>query len=153
MNTCFFIGHRDAPQSLFPKLLETLEYLVTECHVTDFIVGHYGDFDRMAISAVQHMICSYPEKELLADLLDPYLLEKTPGPLPLYFDHFYYPEGLEMVPRRYCIEKANQLALDQADYLVAYVTHEGGNAAKLLRRAKQIAKYGRLKVINLGEVH
>ena len=40
MNTCFFIGHQDAPQSVMPQLLDTLEYLVTQCRVTDFIVGH-----------------------------------------------------------------------------------------------------------------
>ena len=105
----------------------------------------------MAVSAVQQMIQKYPEKELLAEMLDPYALSRNYGPLPHYFDNFYYPEGLETVPRRYCIEKANQLALDQADYLVAFITRDSGNAAKLLRRARRITKYGRLTVLNLGE--
>lgn len=152
MKTCFFIGHRDAPESIRAKLFEVVEHLTMENYVTDFIVGHYGDFDRMAISAVQQTICKYPEKESLAVMLEPYLLDNRPiPPLPHYFDNYYYPEGLESVPKRYCVEKANQLALDQADYLVAYVKHEGGNAAKLLRRARRMEKKGYIKVINLAE--
>lgn len=151
MSTCFFIGHQDAPDTIRPKLQEVLDILVTKKHVTDFIVGHYGNFDRMAISTIQQTIIRYPEKELLAELLEPYFLDGIQRPLPHYFDGFYYPEGLESVPKRYCIEKANQLALDQADFLVTYVCRESGNAAKLLRRAKRMAKIGHLSIINLAE--
>lgn len=152
MYTCFFIGHQDAPESILPKLLETLDTLVTKHYVTDFIVGHYGTFDRLAVSAVQQMICKYPEKELIGEMLEPYLLDREPYFLPHYFDHFYYPERLESVPKRYCIEKANQLALDQADFLVAYVARDGGNAAKLLRRARRMEAKGYLRVINLADM-
>ena len=153
MFTCFFIGHRDAPLSIQEKLNETVEYLVKDCWVNDFIVGRYGDFDRMAVSAVQRVICAYPRKELTAELLDPYALDTHASPLlPHYFNNYYYPEGLEMVPKRYCIEKANQLVLDGADYLVAYVARDGGNAAKLLRRARRMEKKGYIKVINLAEM-
>lgn len=151
MYTCFFIGHQDAPESVLPKLVDVLDTLVTKDHVTDFIVGHYGNFDRIAVSAIQQMLCKYPEKELTAELLEPYLLDGRHGLLPHYFDSFYYPEGLESVPKRYCIEKANQLALEQADYLVVYVCREGGNAAKLLRKANRQAKNGRIQIINLAE--
>lgn len=151
MRTCFFIGHRDAPSSVQNQLNETVEYLVKNCHVTGFVVGHYGDFDRMAISAVQRVICNYPEKELFAEILEPYLLDDRHGLLPHYFGGFYYPEGLETAPKRYCIEKANQLTLDQMDYLICYVTHDGGNAAKLLRRAKRMEKKGYIKVYNLAQ--
>lgn len=152
MYTCFFIGHRDAPKSIQEKLNETVGHLVREHYVTDFVVGHYGDFDRMAISAVQNAICAYPEKELVAVILEPYFLDENFGLLPHHFDRHYYPNGLETVPKRYCIEKANQLALDQADYLVAYVSRDGGNAAKLLRRARRMEKKGYIKVFNLADM-
>ena len=150
MYTCFFIGHRDAPQSIYPELLDILECLVTQHQVTHFIVGHYGDFDRMTISAIQKIICSHPETELIAEILEPYFLDRRDTLLPYHFTGFCYPEGLETVPKRFCIEKANQLALDQADYLVAYVSREGGNSAKLLRRAKKRALEGRLHIIRLA---
>ena len=152
MSTCFFIGHRDAPESVQEKLNETVNRLVKEFRVTDFIVGHYGEFDRMAVRAVQQAVCLFPEKELNAEMLEPYFLDGQYGLLPHYFDGYYYPGGLETVPRRYCIEKANQLTLDQADFLVAYVVRDGGNAAKLLRRARKMEKKGYMKVINLAQM-
>lgn len=149
MGTCFFIGHRDAPQSVYPVLLDTLECLATRHQVTHFIVGHYGDFDRMAISAIQNVICNHPETEIVAEILEPYFLDRSDTLLPYHFAGFCFPEGTETVPKRFCIEKANQLVLDYADYLVAYVAREGGNAAKLLRRAKKRASMGSLHIIRL----
>ena len=46
--SCFFIGHRDANVNIYPSLLSEVERHVTEYGVTDFFVGHYGSFDRMA---------------------------------------------------------------------------------------------------------
>lgn len=153
MYTCFFIGHRDAPSSIQEKLNETVERLVKECWVTDFVVGRYGNFDRMAVSAVQRVICMYPRKEVTAELLDPYIYDTQSRPfLPNHFDSYYYPEGLEAVPKRYCIEKANQLVLDESDYLICYVTRDGGNAAKLFRRAKRLEKKKYIKVLNLADM-
>ena len=152
MRTCFFIGHRDAPGALQERLYETIVHLVMNCHVDHFIVGHYGDFDRLAIAAVQRVIREYPEKEIIADLLEPYFPGDRELLVPHYFDDIFYPEGMETVPPRYCIEKANQKALDEADVLVAYVIRSGGNSAKLLRRARRREKEGSMLVINLGEV-
>ena len=45
MNTCFFIGHREASEELFPVLTEVVERHITEYKVTDFVVGQYGNFD------------------------------------------------------------------------------------------------------------
>ena len=53
MNTCFFIGHRDAPESLRPSLLTEVERHITEHGVTEFVVGSYGRFDSMAAWAVK----------------------------------------------------------------------------------------------------
>ena len=49
--SCFFIGHREAPESIYPELAQTVEQLI-EQGVTDFYVGHYGNFDRLAARAV-----------------------------------------------------------------------------------------------------
>ena len=46
--SCFFIGHRDSDTEIYPSLLAEVERHVTEYGVTDFFVGHYGRFDRMA---------------------------------------------------------------------------------------------------------
>lgn len=121
------------------------------CHVTQFVVGRYGEFDRMATAAVQRVIREYPEKELLAYILEPYFPGDRVLTVPHYFDEIWYPEGMEEVPKRFCIEKANQKALDASDYLVSYINRSGGSSAKLLRRAMRQSKTGRLTVINLAE--
>jgi len=53
--SCFFIGHRDANAEIYPNLLAEVERHVTEYCVTDFFVGHYGSFDRMAAQAVKEV--------------------------------------------------------------------------------------------------
>ena len=52
MNSCFFIGHREASEEIFPELAETVERHIVDYGVTEFIVGNYGGFDRMAARAV-----------------------------------------------------------------------------------------------------
>ena len=44
MSTCFFIGHREAPDTLLDKLSAEVERHITEYGVTDFVVGRYGLF-------------------------------------------------------------------------------------------------------------
>lgn len=54
---CFFIGHRDTPDRVYPALEQAVEQLITQ-GVTEFYVGNHGSFDRMAargvIAAKQH---------------------------------------------------------------------------------------------------
>ena len=52
MAICFFIGHRDAPDSLLPQLSIEVDRHITELCATDFVVGYYGQFDSMAAKAV-----------------------------------------------------------------------------------------------------
>lgn len=46
--SCFFIGHREASEKMYPELKAAVEQHITEYGVTEFIVGHYGGFDRLA---------------------------------------------------------------------------------------------------------
>ena len=48
---CFFIGHRDTPEHVYPALEQAVEQLITQ-GVTEFYVGNHGSFDRMAARAV-----------------------------------------------------------------------------------------------------
>ena len=49
---CFLIGHHDAPESIYPALQREIKRHITELGVTEFIMGHYGNFDRMAARAL-----------------------------------------------------------------------------------------------------
>ena len=52
MKSCFFIGHWEASEEIFPELAEAVEQHIVHYGVTEFIVGNYGGFDRMAARAV-----------------------------------------------------------------------------------------------------
>ena len=53
MKTCFFIGHRDTSEDIYAVLENTVERHIAEYGVEEFIVGHYGRFNRMAARAVR----------------------------------------------------------------------------------------------------
>ena len=65
MNSCFFIGHREASEEIFPELAETVERHIVDYGVTEFIVGNYGGFDRMAARAVISAKALHPGITLL----------------------------------------------------------------------------------------
>ena len=145
--SCFFIGHREAPASLLPSLIEAIEQHIVDFGVTEFLVGHYGNFDKLAAQAVIAAKARHPEITLL--LVLPYHPAERPVQAPTGFDSTYYPPGMENVPRRFAITRANQYLVDHTDYLIAFVTHPASNAAKLLSRAEIRARKGQLRITNL----
>ena len=52
MKRCFFIGHREASERIFQVLCDTIEVHITEYSVAEFIVGQYGNFDRLVARAL-----------------------------------------------------------------------------------------------------
>lgn len=64
-----------------------------------------------------------------------------------------FPEGIEMVPRRYAISWRNRWMLRRADYVVTYVTHGWGGAAQFAELAKKQGKMvcNLLSVYSIGE--
>ena len=66
--TCFFIGHRYAPSELRPRLDAEIERHIVDYGVSEFVVGHYGDFDRMAAAAVRSAKQRHPALRLTLPL-------------------------------------------------------------------------------------
>ena len=141
MNTCFIIGHSDTSESVYPSLEYHLNKLITDSNITEFIVGHYGNFDRMAARAVRSIKACHPE--VILTLLLPYL---TGYPLPKGFDGSVYPDGLENVPRRFAILRANCLTIDRCDCVIACVHRTYGGAYQCLEYARRRRK----RIINLA---
>ena len=136
MLTCFFIGHRDSGEEIYPILCSEVERHIVEYGVGEFIVGHYGRFDGMAARAVRKAKENHPE--ILLTLLLPYLDRTSPSE---GFDGSVYPDGLELVPRKYAIARANQMMIDRCDCLIAHVNRTYGGAFRCLKyaRGKRIA--------------
>lgn len=146
MKTCFFISHRDVPKSLYERLLSVVERHISEYGVTDFVVGRYGNFDRLAARAVIEVKRHHTDVTLT--LLMPYYRADA-GPLPDGFDGSFFPDGLETVPKRAAILRANQYMIHHCDYLIAYDAGRIGNTRKLVSDARKIE---RLHIENVASI-
>ena len=146
---CFFTGHKDTSEEIFPFLLEAVERHILEYGVTDFYVGHYGHFDHMAGQAVIQAKEKYPHIKLT--LLLPYHPFDQPIPTPKGFDGTYYPDGMETVPKRFAIVRANRFMVKECTHLIAYVWNAFGGAGKLLEYAERRKVAAGLRIENLAD--
>ena len=145
---CFFIGHRDTDAEIYPMLLSEVERHVTEYGVTDFFVGHYGCFDRMAAQAVKEIKKRHPAVRLM--LVLPYHPAIRPTETPEGFDGTYYPWESERIPKRLAIIKTNQRMVDTCDYLIAYAFHFLGGSGQIVEHARKREEQGLICVANLA---
>ena len=143
---CFFIGHREADEGLLPELTAVIKRLITEEQVSCFYVGGRGGFDRIAATAVKQVRQYYSEITLM--LVLSYHPAERPVEIPYGFDGTYYPEGMETVPRRYAIVKANEIMVDTSDWLIAYVKHGASNSHKILEYARRKKS---VRIVQLGK--
>lgn len=148
MSTCFFIGHREAPDTLLPLLADEVERHITEYGVNAFYVGHYGRFDALAASAVIAAKKRHPEVTLT--LLLPYHPFDRPTPTPKGFDGTFYPPGMETVPKRVTIPHANRYMVRNSSHLIAYAWHPASNAREILETALKRQERGEMRVTNLA---
>ena len=149
MSSCFFIGHREAEENLLQYILAASERLSVENDVTEFYVGGYGNFDRLAGRAVVMLKARYPSTQLFRVI--PYHPAEYPTEIPEGYDGTFYPFGMENVPRRFAIPRANRSMIETCDYLIAYVTHTASNAHRFLEYARRREKKGLLHIVNLAD--
>lgn len=144
----FFIGHRECEERMLPVLAQEVERHITEHGVTEFVVGHYGGFDRLAASAVREAKKRHPEITLT--LLLPYHPHDQFIPVPEGFDGTFYPPGMETVPKRAAIVRANRYMLEHSSCLIAYVSHPSSGSREVLEAALRRQKHGLIHVTNLA---
>ena len=145
MLTCFFIGHRNAPETLRPLLDEAIERHIADYGVTEFVTGHYGRFDYMAAAAVKRAKKRHPEVALV--LLLPYYPFKYST---ADYDRTYYPEGLENVPKPFAIVKANEHMIRTSEYLICYNMRLVGKTRDFVDMALRREAKGWMHVENLA---
>ena len=116
-SSCFFIGHRETPDRVYPTLLETIERHIAEYGVSEFVVGQYGNFDRLVIRALSQAKRAHPDITLM--LMTPYYPVNRKADLPESFDALFYPPDLETVPKRLAIIRANRYMVERSDFLIA----------------------------------
>ncbi|MBQ5562475.1 MAG: hypothetical protein IIT39_03715 [Clostridia bacterium] len=95
--TCCFFGHREVTRNIKPKLTEIIEKLITEDGVTDFYVGHQGQFDSMVYSVLKELKVKYPQIRytvVLAYMPDEHIKE-------VYGEDTLFPDGLDISVREF----------------------------------------------------
>lgn len=147
--SCFFIGHREAPDDLLPILQETVNQHIEDYGVAEFVIGHYGSFDHLAAKAVIAAKQLHPE--ITPSLLIPYHPAERPIKTPESFDNTFYPPGMEKVPRKLAIVRANRYMVDHADYLIAYAWHPASNVRNLVEYAEKKSEKGAIAVTNIAQ--
>ena len=144
---CFFIGHRDAPSSLYEQLRAEIKQLIVNKNVSEFVIGEYGSFDALASSAAVSLKSEFPDIRILR--LIPYYRPSQSILLPDGFDGSLFPEGLETVPKRFAIVCANQYMIEHSDHLICFVRYSFGNSGKLLEFASKKEQKGKIHIIRL----
>ena len=135
MKSCFFIGHREASSEVLPALAEAVEMHITENGVTEFIVGNYGGFDHMAAKAVIAAKEQHPDITL--SMLIPYHPAERPVETPQGFDNTFYPPGMEKVPRKLAIVRANRYMVDHSSRCVCFLYSLRGGTMSTVQYAAQ----------------
>lgn len=144
--TCFFIGHRDAPDSLRSALSDSIRRHIVEYGVNEFVVGHYGRFDAMADAAVRTEKQRFPEVTLVLLLpYYPYAYNVSE------YDSSYYPAGLENIPKPYAIVRANEHMIRNSEYLICFDPGYVGKTRDYVEFARRRERKGLLHIENLAE--
>lgn len=106
---------------------------------TEFWHGGYGAFDFMVANMIWELKQKYPQ--IKSVLVLPYLNQSIRV---TKYDETIYPD-LENIPPRYAIVHRNRWMVERADIVIAFVQHEWGGAAQMLRYAvrkqKKIIRY------------
>ena len=127
---CTFFGHHDCPASIKTKLLETIEHQI-EQGTTEFYVGNNGNFDAITLSCLRELkekhnnICYTVVLAYLPDNLNAYMSNET-----------LFPEGIELVPKRYAIDFRNRWMIAHANTVIAYISNPWGKTNKYVQKAK-----------------
>ncbi len=131
--TCCFFGHREVTHNIRPRLTAIIEKLITVDCVTEFYVGHQGQFDSMVYSVLKELKAKYPQIRytvVLAYMPDEHIKD-------VYGEDTLFPDGLETVPKKFAISKRNDWMVQHSDFAVCYVYKVTGGAAKFREKAEK----------------
>jgi len=137
-------GHKDTDSSIAPKIRTEIVKLIQEKDVNGFLVGNNGRFDYFVYSILKELKTEYPTISFSV------VLAYLPGDKSEYGNYYSdnetcLPDGIELGPKRFAIERRNRWMIDHADYVITHVTHGWGGAAKF----KELSEKKKKTVINI----
>lgn len=142
--TVTFFGHRDTPSNVYESLKESIKNLIENNNADNFYVGNHGNFDSMALRALQVLKREYPH------IVYTVVLAYMPiGDRYEYLDSVptLLPNGIENTPQKYAILKRNKWLVENSDTVLTYVKHSFGGALTFQNMALKKGK----NVINISQ--
>ncbi|MDR0906797.1 MAG: hypothetical protein LBN00_11630 [Oscillospiraceae bacterium] len=136
--TCSLFGHRNTPSDLRPRLYTEVERHILKLNATNFYVGRNGAFDQMAAGVLRELKVRYPQ--IRSYSIQAYLPTEEDEYGAEMYDDTIYPEGLELVPKRFAISRRNRWMIERSDYVIVYVRTNYGGAYAALQYAKAKGK-------------
>ena len=137
MKTITFCGHsrltESEKQCIENELYIQIEKLIQQ-GAEEFLLGGYGDFDLLCARVVRELKENH--SHINSVLVIPYINREYDENL---YDTSEYPH-LETVPKRFAISKRNEYMVQNADVVIAYITHNWGGAARTFEFAKRKKK-------------
>lgn len=148
---CCFAGHNKVynNESKDKLLMECIKF-ITQYNVDEFWVGNYGSFDRLSANTVKKLKEVYPSIKL--NLIIPYLTREIKHCKSQYysrFDNIIIADIPKNTPNRLKIIKTNEFMVDYSDFIICYIEHLWGGAAKTLEYAKGKQH---IRIINIATV-
>ena len=143
-----FCGHSDYRRRVEDeeRIFAFLEELAGN-EPLELYLGGYGGFDSFALKCGEVYQKLHPNVKLV--WVTPYLdpkHRKNPDIEIQRYDEIVYP-GLEQIPPRFAISHRNRWMVEQADAVIAFVSHEWGGAYKMLFYAKRKGR----RILNLAQ--
>ena len=123
---CCFFGHRDAPNEIADDVKKVIENLINN-GVNKFYVGNNGSFDWLVLKLLIEFEKTHNIKYSIVFAYHPNGNEYFEDG---YYEHVILPELPENTPRRFRIDARNRWMIKKSDYVVTYVRHSFGGAAK-----------------------
>jgi len=138
---CTFFGHRECSNLDAAVLQSAIEDWIKQ-GVTDFLVGHQGQFDTMVRRCLKSLQTQYPNTRYSI------VLAYLPTAKNVFEDYSdtMYPEGIESVPPKFAVDWRNRYLIDRADLCLCYINHNWGGAYKFACAAKNRG----IPIVNLG---
>lgn len=133
MKACTFFGHKNAPLDLKIAIKEKISELIVEHGVVMFYVGNHGQFDSMVRSILKELKAVFPQINYFVVLA--YLPNKDE-----IIENSILPEGIELCHPKFAIDYRNRWMVERSDYVITYVTHSWGGAAKYKKFAQNRGK-------------
>ena len=133
MSACTFFGHGDCPETKYSNILQAIQNLITEKNIITFYVGTQGNFDSLVYRALCNLRADFPQIRIYR------VLAYLPKDNSLISDSILL-EGIELIHPRNAISWRNRWMIEHSDYVIAYITHNYGGAARFVNEAKRRGK-------------